>query len=323
MKTNENSMFEVALKIGVARSTEFEKKGLATHGVNVGLLCGHHCAYCSTPSLHRTHQSFGQHGTTSFEDGLVVIDPHTVERVRSDIHKLRPTDVVQMCTTTDAWSPECQPLGLGRQCLEALLVGSECQVRILTKNVAVASEFDLIQEHRDRVQLGLSLTAHPSKSEIMQAVEPHASSNAERFECLIEAAEMGIRTFGMVCPCLPGILDGQEDLAAVATLLKRCKAEEVFVEPVNARGAAFRKTAEALMAAGENELADGVNRIRKRVEWSKYTRSLIETAESAFATWLRRGRLNVLLYPSGLQANDSRALKQRKSVIWLGEGDAS
>ena len=319
---NKTNTYEVTLKTGVARSPEFEKKQLATHGVNVGLLCGHQCTYCSTPSLHRTHRSFGEHDTTAFEDGLVVVDPNSVERIKKDLHKLQVMDVVQLCTTTDAWSPECQELDLGRQCLEALLEGSRCQVRILTKNVAVANEFDLIVRHRDRVQLGLSITAAPAKSEIMQLVEPHASSNTERFECLLEADRRGIRTFGMVCPCLPGILDHRDDLNAVAALLKRCNAEEVFLEPVNARGSALRKTAETFEEAGLVDYADAVNRIRNRVQWSQYTRHLIEAAESAFASWHRRGQIKVLLYPSGLEGQDRRALKSRKSVIWLRKDDA-
>ena len=318
---NKTNTYEVTLKTGVARSPEFEKKQLATHGVNVGLLCGHQCTYCSTPSLHRTHRSFGEHDTTAFEDGLVVVDPNSVERIKKDLHKLQVMDVVQLCTTTDAWSPECQELDLGRQCLEALLEGSRCQVRILTKNVAVANEFDLIVRHRDRVQLGLSITAAPAKSEIMQLVEPHASSNTERFECLLEADRRGIRTFGMVCPCLPGVLVDRSSLKEVAGFMRRCRAEEVFLEPVNARGSALPKTVETFAEAGLADHADAVNRIRNRVEWSRYTRKLIETAESVFSTWRRYNRLHVLLYPSGLQEEDQTALKSRKSVIWLGKED--
>jgi len=36
------------LKTGITRTREFEKKGLATHAVNVGTKCGHGCLYSST-----------------------------------------------------------------------------------------------------------------------------------------------------------------------------------------------------------------------------------------------------------------------------------
>jgi DNA repair photolyase len=145
MKSLDSEARHVSLKTGIARSPEFEKKGLATHGLNVGLLCGHLCKYCSTPSLHRTHPWFPQNDVKAFDQGLVVVDPNTLKRIRKDLHKLNRSDVVQISTTTDVWSPESNDLGLGRECLKALLEESECQVRVLTKNVAVANEFDLIK----------------------------------------------------------------------------------------------------------------------------------------------------------------------------------
>jgi DNA repair photolyase len=47
---------EVKRKISITRSIEFEKKKLATHALNVGLLCGHGCLYCSTPAMMRTQK---------------------------------------------------------------------------------------------------------------------------------------------------------------------------------------------------------------------------------------------------------------------------
>ena len=48
----------------ITRATEFERKGLATHAVNVGTKCGHSCFYCSTGAILRMHHSFmvsGEH----------------------------------------------------------------------------------------------------------------------------------------------------------------------------------------------------------------------------------------------------------------------
>ena len=57
--------------------------------------------------------------------------------------------MVQLCTTVDAWCPGAQQFDVGRRCLGAILD------QILTKNAAVMRDFDLLQEHRDRVVLGL------------------------------------------------------------------------------------------------------------------------------------------------------------------------
>ena len=48
-------------------------------------------------------------------------------------------------------------------------------MRVLTKNHEVENDFDLIRKYRDRVIVGLSITATPDKSKIMQVVEINAS----------------------------------------------------------------------------------------------------------------------------------------------------
>lgn len=48
-------------------------------------------------------------------------------------------------------------------------------VRILTKNAAVTRDFNLIQQHRDRVLVGLSLTGPANPGSALSAVEPLAS----------------------------------------------------------------------------------------------------------------------------------------------------
>ena len=70
---------------------------------------------------------------------------------------MKKRGLVQLCTTVDAWAPEAQDYNLGRRCLEALLAEPGWTVRILTKNAAVSKDFDLIERHRDRVMVGISL----------------------------------------------------------------------------------------------------------------------------------------------------------------------
>ena len=111
--------------------------------------------------------------------------------------------LVQICTTVDAWSPEAQELHLGRRCLEAILAEPGWTVRILTKNAAVVEDFDLIKKHRDRVLVGLSLTGTPDKEAVLSVVEPHAFPISERMAALKKAHKLGLRTYGMLCPCCP------------------------------------------------------------------------------------------------------------------------
>jgi DNA repair photolyase len=96
------------LKTGITRTPEFEKKGLATHAVNVGTKCGHGCLYCSTGAVLRTHRSFRDCAENPFKFGYAIVDPTTPERVAKDAQRIQKRGLVQLCTLTDAWAPEAR-----------------------------------------------------------------------------------------------------------------------------------------------------------------------------------------------------------------------
>ena len=310
-------VYKYSRKVGITRSPEFKKKKLATHGLNVGLLCGHHCGYCSTPALIRTHKVFKEIGRSAFEGNYSIVDPETPERIRQDLHRFKPTDTVMLSTTTDAWSPEAQEFNLGRKCLELLLRGSSCQVRILTKNVAVIKEFDLIAEYRDRVWLSLSITAPPAKEKLVQILEPNASPISERLDVLKAAHKKGIRVYGMLCPCLPGIADDEKNLMAMIKPILKCGAKEVWLEPVNARGNGLKVCEERLKEAGEIKLAESINVIRNKKTWSAYARRLCETAVAVAKELGIIDGLRILMYPKGLAEIDSMTMKRLPGIVWL------
>ena len=97
-------------------------------------------------------------------------------------------------------------------------------------------DFDLIRAHADRVLVGLSITGTLDKAGIIGAIEPQASPLAERLDAIKEARRQGLRVYGMFCPLLPGIADAPEQIDCLIRFAADCGAEEVFVEPANARG---------------------------------------------------------------------------------------
>jgi DNA repair photolyase len=145
---------------------------------------------------------------------------------------LRKRGIVQLCTTVDAWCPAAQQYDLGRRCLEALLADPGWTVRILTKNAAVARDFDIMEKHRERVLIGLSLTGTRAKDDVLSIIEPNASPVSERMEVLAEAHKRGLRTFGMLCPLMPGIADSPGQIDELIAFLESCGVEEVFAEAV-------------------------------------------------------------------------------------------
>jgi DNA repair photolyase len=305
---------------GIQPSPEFARKGLAEFAVNPGTKCSHDCFYCSTGTLVRTHHSFVDAGESPFEFGYGIVDPETPARVAVDASKRSKRGMVQLSTTVDSWSPECQQFELGRRCLEAILSQPDWTVRILTKNAAVQNDFDLIQKHRERVLVGISLTGVPANESIVSVVEPHASPITQRIAALREANRLGLRTYGMLCPLLPGVSDDRESVCELVQTCLDFGAEQIFVEPVNPRGSGLRLTQEALTVAGYLKQAQAVGTIRTRVQWSHYCANLIATVQQVMEEKSVLPKLRFLLYPNNLTAEDRCQISQRDTgVCWLGK----
>ena len=307
-----------SLKGGIKPSPEFAKKKLANFAINVGTKCGHGCTYCSTGAMLRCHSSFKEAKESPFEHGYAIIDPDMPAKVAHNAKHMRKRGQVQLCTTVDAWAPEAQEHDLGRRCLEAVLTEPGWTVRILTKNAAVAKDFAFIQKYRDRVLVGLSLTATPDKEDVMLAVEPNASPISERMAVLQRAHTMGLRTYGMLCPLLPGIADAPEEIDRLVRFCKDIGVEEVFAEAVNPRGAGLQLTEETLRAAGFAAEADAAHLIRNGKTWSAYVAKLVESVQAAMRSHGMIDALRFLLYPKGLEMPDSARIKaDDQGVIWL------
>ena len=95
-------VYDYALKTGINRTREFQRKRLATHACNVGLKCGHGCVYCSSGAMLRTHLAFRQLGRSPFDNDYAIVDPDTPDRVARDARRIRHRGLVQLCTTVDA-----------------------------------------------------------------------------------------------------------------------------------------------------------------------------------------------------------------------------
>jgi len=307
-----------SLSRGISRSKEFEKKGLAQFAVNIGLKCLHDCAYCSTGAMLRTHTVFSQIGRSSFEQGYAVVDPDIATKVAHDAKHRRQRGLVQLCTTVDAWCPAAQQYGLGRKCLEALLAETGWTVRILTKNAAVEKEFDVIEKHRDRVLLGISITSPPRHSAKMQVVERNASPMEERIRVMEKAHHLGLRTYAMFCPMIPAIASSRADIDELVEWAEAIGAEEIFAEAVNPRGRGLALTQEALEKAGYEKEARAVEAVRKKVNWSGYVRDLVKTVQASVRQYSDIRKLRFLQYPSGLLPEDRMEIETvDEGVVWL------
>jgi DNA repair photolyase len=193
------------------------------------------------------------------------------------------------------------------------------EIRILTKNAAITDDFDLIAKYRDRIRVGLSITAPQSKSGIIKVIEPNASPVESRMGAMKRAHKMGLRTYGMLCPMLPGISDDVGSIQELVDFVLASGAEEIFMEPVNARGNGLVLTQMALEEARFFPEAKAVESIRKEVNWSPYVVRLLRNAQGVLANRKALDKLRFLLYPQALTPSDRRAIENSPTgVKWLG-----
>jgi DNA repair photolyase len=229
------------------------------------------------------HSSFKVAQENPFGTGYAIVDPSTPDRVARDARTAHQRGLIQLCTTVDAWAPEAQQYILGRRCLEAILAEPVWTVRILTKNAAVQNDFDLIAKHQPRVLVGLSLAAPPDKTQVIRAVGPLASSIPERTVALETAHRLGLRTYGMYCPLLPGIADERGPIQELISFGLRCGVEEIFVELVNGREPGLKATEGALRQAGFLREAEAIAQIRSKQGWSSYATRLFNNVQESRA----------------------------------------
>lgn len=314
------NVYHHKLEGGIKASTDFEKKGLATHAVNVGLGCGHQCTYCSSQSMRCRLPAYGELQLNAYDRGFAVIDPKTDERILKDMPKLGAGDTVMLGTCDDAWSPEARKHGVGCKSLEAVLKNTPAQIRLLTKSAEVAKDFGVIKGFEKRVMVGISIGIPESREEVAAAVEPNASPVRERLKALTEAHNLKLRTYAMLCPCLPGVADSEAALTEMFKAVKLRGVEGIWLEPVNAKGKALLNTATALRLAGLKAEADAVDAIRTKEAWSKYATALTENAVKVAEAQGVTGKLKILLYADRFTDADRERLKQHKAVIkWLGK----
>ena len=311
------SVYTYKRKTHISKSPDFGKKGMATHTLNGGILCGHGCKYCSTPSLLYPYPAFKKIGYTACEmlsNRSSIIDPNTPEAIKDECKHLKKTDELLISSTSDTWSPEAQKYNIGRKVLEVLLDHSECQIRLLTKNAAVADDFDIIEKFKDRIVLGLSLTSTSEKSSIAQLLEPNASTNTERMKVLRQAHQKGIKVFGMLCPCIPGLLTDPEEFDSLLEFCQSVHADEIWVEPVNARGPGLINCSDTLREAGYVSIAAAIDKIRNKKAWQHYSHDLIRMATLSAQ---KRGIvdcLRILMYDKKCNFNGDDT-----AVLWLSE----
>lgn len=185
--------------------------------INPYVGCTHRCRYCYARFMGR----FTGHS----EPWGTYLEPRAYASLALPRHLAGKTILIG--SVTDPYQPAEARLLQMPPILKALR-GCEGRVEILTKSALVVRDLALLQEIPE-VAVGISLSNLSQADN--DALEPGASSAAERLEALRTLHGAGISTYLFAAPYLPGVTN----LTALAEAAKGA-ADYLCVENLNLRG---------------------------------------------------------------------------------------
>jgi DNA repair photolyase len=233
----------------IKASPGFEKKELAEFKLDALALCGFGCRYCSSNwgnYARINREAFAeiteeQLGTRHYPDTtpeLTLQFPDPVSQLRRELAGKRKSwgegKTLVFSMLTDGFSPNLVRDGTTKAILEQLLERSSFRIRILTKNAIVGSDewLRFFERSSERFVVGLSIgTANDSWA---TRVEIGTSLPSARLRALARLQGVGVKTFGMLCPVFPEVLEGDQ-LEQLVDAIDPGACEYVWAEPYNDR----------------------------------------------------------------------------------------
>ena len=307
----------------------FEKKRLATDKLDLMALCAYGCRFCSTPHgnylrVHRTEfadlteQQTGHRMMPAETPALSFRWPDVLERLEAQLASKRKgwgrgrTLIFSMLT--DAFSPWAVDSGLTRAALDQVLERTAFRIRVLTKSAIVGQQpwLDLFRQHHDRVVVGLSIGT--LDDEWARRMEPGTSEPSARIRAIHTLQDVGVPSFGMLCPAFPEVLEG-DGLERLVVAIRSGRMEHIWAEPFNERRNWQQVRAAYPEGSTEYRWFTQVYEEGRKDLWSRYGADLYLRlrGKAAGDGWLHK--LRYLLYEGDIAAADARSFEGMEGVL--------
>ncbi len=196
--------------------------GLPTVNLTAG--CAHNCLYCYS----RGYSQFPG-------ENKVVVYANTFEKLQAELPRKRKKPVaVYFSPSTDAFQPVDEVLQLGYRCMRYLLE-HDVGVAVLTKGRIPERHMELFAAHSTLVQVQVDVTTLDEG--IAAVFEPYAALPDVRIRQMARLVRAGVTTRARLDPILPGITDGEADLATLVeriaeTGVKEATIATLFLRPM-------------------------------------------------------------------------------------------
>jgi DNA repair photolyase len=175
--------------------------------------CEHGCIYCYARP---THEYLGFSAGLDFESKIMV-KANAAELLRAELESPRwqPQTLV-LSGVTDPYQPVERKFRITRGCLE-VLAKFRNPVAIITKNLLVTRDADLLRELADCNAVAVNISVTSLDPKLQRVLEPRTSSPQARLDAISQLRATGIPVGVMVAPVIPGLTDHE-----VPKILESC-----------------------------------------------------------------------------------------------------
>jgi DNA repair photolyase len=182
-----------------------------THTINAYRGCSHACVYCFARP---THDYLG-FGIGADFDRKIVVKVNAVEKLRAELAAPKWDGApIAMGTNTDPYQRAEGKYHLTRGIVQVLGEAAN-PFSILTKSTLILRDLDLLVEAARRTDVHANFSIGTLDEEVWRLTEPGTPHPRRRVEAVARLNDAGIPCGVLVAPVLPGLSDGDEQLAAV------------------------------------------------------------------------------------------------------------
>ncbi len=169
------------------------KSQIMEYALNPYIGCAHECHYCYARFMKRFTGHKEKWGD------FIDVKINAPDLLFKELKK-KKAGRVWISGVCDPYQPLERKYGLTRTCLE-ILAQHDWPITIQTKSPLVLRDAHIIKKLKD-VEVGYTITT--ADEEIKNFFEPKAPSIKARLAALAELNSMGIKTYAMIAPLLPG-----------------------------------------------------------------------------------------------------------------------
>ncbi|MFT5820563.1 MAG: DNA repair photolyase [Crocinitomix sp.] len=172
--------------------------------------CEHGCTYCYA---RLTHEYWGYSPGADFEQ-VIMIKKNAAELLEATFQKkswkVKP---IILSGNTDCYQPCENKYGITRSLLSVCLTHRH-PVGIITKNVLIKRDFDLVAELAKLQLIKVYISITTLNEELRRKLEPRTATSSRKLELITQLTELGVPVTVMASPIIPALND--HEIIAIA-----------------------------------------------------------------------------------------------------------